>query len=80
MNAVAHAPLRAASLFSTAGKKVVVTGGGRGIGLMIARAFVENGAHVVIASRTAVPLGRAADALSALGPGAPRWESDLRDD
>jgi len=36
-----------------AGKTVVVTGGSRGIGLMIARGFVEGGARVVISSRKA---------------------------
>ncbi|MCG2839444.1 SDR family oxidoreductase [Sandaracinobacter sp. RS1-74] len=45
--------LRIADLFSVAGKTVVVTGGSRGIGEMIARAYVENGAKVILSSRKA---------------------------
>jgi NAD(P)-dependent dehydrogenase (short-subunit alcohol dehydrogenase family) len=40
-------------LFSVAGKRVVITGGTRGIGLMIARAMSEAGARVIVASRKA---------------------------
>ena len=40
-------------LFSIAGKTVLVTGGSRGIGLMIAQAYVANGAKVYISSRKA---------------------------
>jgi len=39
------------NLFSVAGKNVLVTGGSRGIGLMIASGFLRAGANVLITSR-----------------------------
>lgn len=41
---------------SIAGKHVVVTGGGSGVGAEIARAFADAGAHVTIMGRRAQPL------------------------
>ena len=41
----------AASLFDISGKVTLVTGGSRGIGLMVARGYVEAGAKVYISSR-----------------------------
>lgn len=54
-------------LFSIAGKTAVVTGGSRGIGLMIARGFVEAGAKVYISSRKADVCDEVAAELSKLG-------------
>jgi NAD(P)-dependent dehydrogenase (short-subunit alcohol dehydrogenase family) len=54
-------------LFSVKGKTAVVTGGSRGIGLMIARGLVEAGADVVISSRKQDQLDAAAAELSRLG-------------
>ena len=54
-------------LFSVQGKRVLVTGGSRGIGLMIARGFVANGAKVTISSRKADVCEQVAAELSKHG-------------
>lgn len=64
-----HKLLRIEHLFSVAGKRVLITGGGRGLGHMMAAGFVANGAHVVIASRDAKTTAATAEALAAAGPG-----------
>ncbi|MEO6627617.1 MAG: SDR family oxidoreductase [Aquihabitans sp.] len=45
------APTAPADLFSVAGKTILVTGGTRGIGRMIAGGFVAGGATVIVSSR-----------------------------
>ena len=55
------------SLFDVTGKVVLVTGGSRGIGEMIARGFVDAGAKVYISSRKAEACQELADELSAIG-------------
>jgi NAD(P)-dependent dehydrogenase (short-subunit alcohol dehydrogenase family) len=54
-------------LFSLAGKTALVTGGSRGIGLMIATGFVEAGAKVYISSRKAEVCDEVAAELSKIG-------------
>jgi NAD(P)-dependent dehydrogenase (short-subunit alcohol dehydrogenase family) len=56
-----------AGLFDIAGKTALVTGGSRGIGLMIARGYVEAGAHVYISSRKADVCDEVAAELSKIG-------------
>jgi NAD(P)-dependent dehydrogenase (short-subunit alcohol dehydrogenase family) len=54
-------------LFSIAGKTALVTGGTRGIGLMIARGYVEAGAKVYVSSRKKEVCDEVARDLSKLG-------------
>ncbi len=55
------------NLFGLKGKVALVTGGGSGIGTMIATALVQAGAHVMLVSRKGERCEAAAQALNALG-------------
>ncbi|KAI9911780.1 hypothetical protein PsorP6_009467 [Peronosclerospora sorghi] len=63
------------SLFNVQDKVVLITGGGRGIGKMMADGLVQNGARVYIASRDVDACVATAHELTAKGPGTciPVW-------
>jgi NAD(P)-dependent dehydrogenase (short-subunit alcohol dehydrogenase family) len=54
-------------LFDVSGKTALVTGGSRGIGLMIARGLVQAGARVIVSSRKSADVEAAAAELATLG-------------
>lgn len=49
------------------GKRVLITGGSRGIGFAVARAFLREGADVIVSARESTRLHEAARELSPLG-------------
>jgi 3-oxoacyl-[acyl-carrier protein] reductase len=55
------------------GKRVVITGAGRGIGLAIAQAFAARGAKVAVISRNETSCGAAAKAINAEYPESARF-------
>ncbi len=54
-------------LFDISGKTALVTGGSRGIGMMIARGLVEGGARVIVSSRKTDDVVATANELAELG-------------
>jgi NAD(P)-dependent dehydrogenase (short-subunit alcohol dehydrogenase family) len=54
-------------LFDVSGKTALVTGGSRGIGLMIARGLLQGGARVIVSSRKSADVEAAAQELSQIG-------------
>lgn len=59
--------MKVEDLFSVRGRIALITGGSRGIGEMIARAYVENGAKVYISARKADACDALAKELSLVG-------------
>ncbi|MEU0498770.1 SDR family oxidoreductase [Mycobacterium sp. NPDC006124] len=54
-------------LFDLSGKRALVTGGTKGIGMMIARGLLQAGARVVVSSRSEDACARAREHLSGFG-------------
>jgi NAD(P)-dependent dehydrogenase (short-subunit alcohol dehydrogenase family) len=65
--------------FRLDGKRALVTGGGRGIGLAAVSALAEASAHVTIAARTKAEIEAAADAIHARGEKADTLMLDVTD-
>jgi len=65
--------------FRLDGKRALVTGGGRGLGLAAAGALADAGAHVTLAARTAAEIEGAASAIRARGQKADALVLDVTD-
>src|SRR5262249_4281902 len=65
--------------FRLDGKRALVTGAGRGIGLAAASALADAGAHVTLAARTSKEIEEAADAIPPRGQQAAPLAVDVRD-
>jgi NAD(P)-dependent dehydrogenase (short-subunit alcohol dehydrogenase family) len=71
--------LTATRSFRLDGRRALVTGAGRGIGLAAASALADAGAHVTLASRTTTEIEDAAEAIRARGQSAEALTLDVRD-
>jgi NAD(P)-dependent dehydrogenase (short-subunit alcohol dehydrogenase family) len=71
--------LTATPSFRLDGRRALVTGAGRGIGLAAASALADAGAHVTLASRTTQEIEDAAEAIRARGQVAEALTLDMRD-
>ena len=71
--------LAATPSFRLDGKRALVTGGGRGIGLAAASALAAAGAHVTLAARTKAEIEDAASAIRARGEKADALVLDVTD-
>jgi NAD(P)-dependent dehydrogenase (short-subunit alcohol dehydrogenase family) len=65
--------------FRIDGRRALVTGAGRGIGLTAAAALAEAGAHVTLVARTTKEIEDAADAIQARGQNADTLTLDITD-
>jgi NAD(P)-dependent dehydrogenase (short-subunit alcohol dehydrogenase family) len=71
--------LYSAPSFRLDGKRALVTGAGRGIGLAAASALADAGAHVTLVARTATEIEEAAQAIRARGQEADTLVLDVTD-
>lgn len=67
------------SSFRLDGRRALVTGGGRGIGLTAASALADAGAHVTLVARTVKEIEEAAAAIRARGQSADALALDITD-
>ena len=72
--------MRASEVFDVSGEVVLVTGGGRGIGLAMARTLALNGARVALAGGETKTMTAAAETITDLGGTAMGLPLDVRND
>jgi len=65
--------------YTFAGKSVFITGGSRGLGLVLARQFAQQGARLTLVSRSAASLETAQQDVQALGAEVFTIPADIRD-
>jgi NAD(P)-dependent dehydrogenase (short-subunit alcohol dehydrogenase family) len=77
--AVAANVTRKGSPYTFTGKSVVITGGSRGLGLVMARLLADEGARVTILARNQEELDRAADDIALSGADVLAFRCDVTD-
>ncbi|HYH85490.1 MAG TPA: SDR family NAD(P)-dependent oxidoreductase, partial [Pyrinomonadaceae bacterium] len=75
----ARALYRRSQEYDLKGKTVLITGGSRGLGLVLAREFADEGANVAICARDPEELERARADLAARGARAFAFPCDVTD-
>ena len=75
----ARAVFRKATEYKLRGRVVLITGGSRGLGLVMARELARQGAHIAICARDAEELNRARDELEARGANVLAVPCDITD-